>query len=91
VTWQWASILPVWVLAVVGAVLVAVLATPEEQLTWLPIVAAGSILVTFALQLSTQEKRGFVVRVMASIGGAMAVLAVMTGILALVNASAITA
>jgi hypothetical protein len=85
VTWQWASIVPIWAFAVVGAVLVAILATPAEQFTWLPIVMTIGILGTFCVQLSIQRKEGFVLRVMGSIGGAAVVLAVATGILAIVN------
>ena len=79
-SWELRSILPVWLAAVIGAILVALFA-PEDALTWLPIVMAGCLLLTFAIQLALQRKEGLVSRVAASVGGALVVLAVATGIL----------
>jgi multisubunit Na+/H+ antiporter MnhB subunit len=80
VSWELRSILPVWLGAIVGAVLVGVLA-PDAAFTWLPVVMAGAVLLTFVIQLALQRKEGLVSRVAASIGGAVVVLAVATGIL----------
>jgi multisubunit Na+/H+ antiporter MnhB subunit len=80
VSWELRSILPIWIGAVVGAVLVGVFA-PDAAFTWLPVVMAGVILLTFVIQLALQRKEGLVSRVAASIGGAVVVLAVATGIL----------
>lgn len=79
-SWELRSILPVWLGAVVGAVLVSVFA-PEAAFTWLPVVMAGTVLLTFVIQLALQRKEGLVSRVAASVGGAVVVLAVATGIL----------
>ena len=65
-----------WVLAVVGAVIVAVVSAPDEYATWLAIVFAGCILATFGIQLALARSDGFVTRAMSSIGGALIVLAV---------------
>ncbi len=81
--WSLRSVVPVWVVALVGAVVVGVLAA-SASLTWLPIVLAVSVLVTMAIQLALQRKEGLVTRMMASIGGALVICAVATGILALV-------
>lgn len=81
-SWSLRSVVPVWVIALAGAILVTVLA-PSTSLTWLPIVLAGSVLVTCAIQLALQRKEGLVVRMMASLGGALVICAVATGILAL--------
>ncbi len=79
---------PVWVVALAGAILVGLFAPVATRtavsLTWLPIVLAGSVLVTFAIQLALQRKEGLVIRMMASVGGALIICAVATGILALV-------
>jgi len=80
VTWDLRSIVPVWLAAVVGAVMVGVFA-PDAAFTWLPVVMAGTILLTFVIQLALQRKEGLVSRVAASAGGAVVVLAVATGIL----------
>jgi hypothetical protein len=85
--WQLRSVIPVWVIALAGAVVVGVLApktsSPGAYLTWLPIVLAGSVLITFAIQLALQRKEGLVTRLMASLGGALIILAVATAVLAL--------
>jgi hypothetical protein len=74
----------VWVVALAGAIAVGVYAAPVAQ-TWLPIVLAGSVLVTMAIQLALQRKEGLVTRMMASLGGALVICAVAAGILALVR------
>lgn len=81
--WSLRSVIPVWVVALVGVVVVAVFAA-SASLTWLPIVLAGSVLVTMAIQLALQRKEGLVIRMMASLGGALVICAVATGILVLV-------
>ncbi|HXR45067.1 MAG TPA: hypothetical protein VN759_09690 [Pseudolysinimonas sp.] len=75
-----ASVVPVWVLALAGAVIVGVLAAPS--LTWLPIVLAVCVLVTFAVQLAVARKEGLVTRMIASIGGAVVIVGLATAILA---------
>jgi hypothetical protein len=81
-TWQRWSVFAVWLLAIVGALAVAVFA-PGAHLTWLPIVLASTILVTFAIQLGIQRTEGYVERATASICGSIVVLAIATGLLAL--------
>jgi hypothetical protein len=80
--WSLRSVIPVWVVALAGAVAVGVFAA-SSSLIWLPIVLAGSVLVTMAIQLALQRKEGLVTRMMASLGGALIICAVATGILAL--------
>jgi hypothetical protein len=84
VSWELRSILPVWLAAVVGAVLVGIFA-PGAAFTWLPVVMAGSVLLTFVIQLALQRKEGLVSRVAASVVGAVVVLAVATGVLWLIG------
>lgn len=81
--WSLRSVVPVWVVALLGAIVVGVFAA-SESLIWLPIVLAGSVLVTMGIQLVLQRKEGLVTRMMASLGGALLICAVATGILALV-------
>jgi hypothetical protein len=80
------SIVPVWVIAVIGAVLVGVLAHPSGVYGWLGIVLVVSVILTFVIQLALPTKQGLVMRTAASIGGAVIVLAVATGILVLAGA-----
>jgi hypothetical protein len=74
----------VWIAALVGAVLVGIFAR-DAYLTWLPIVLAACVLLTFTIQLALQRKEALVNRVIASIGGAVALLAIATGVLAVLH------
>jgi hypothetical protein len=82
VTWRAASIVPVWVLAIVGAVVVAVVAA-GDALIWLPAVMAVCVVVALLIQLPLGRREGLVGRLGASMGGALVVLAVATLVLAL--------
>jgi hypothetical protein len=84
-TWQFFSVLPVWLLSVAGAIVIAIIVPHDLQLTWLAIALAAAVIATFAIQLVIQRTDGFVVRAMASIGVSVVILAVATGVLALVG------
>ncbi len=84
-TWQWHSIIPVWVVAVFGAVLVGLLTAGAQSFTWLPIVLATCVVATFVIQLALQRTEGFVLRAMASIAVSVVILGIATGILALLG------
>lgn len=77
------SVLPVWALALVGAITVLVGTAPESHLAWLAIIMAVCILFTFALQLVVAEKDGLVNRMTASLVGSVLILALATGVAAL--------
>jgi len=79
--WQIGSVVPVWVLALAGAILVAVV-SPGRAIIWLPIVMAVCVLVTIAIQLGVQRKEGFVTRLIASFAGALVITGVATAALA---------
>jgi hypothetical protein len=79
------SVIPVWVIVVLGAVLVGLL-FHRSPISWLPIVLYIGIMATFVIQLARTEKGGLVNRVMASIGGSVVILAIATGLLALIAA-----
>ncbi|WP_348004444.1 hypothetical protein [Pseudolysinimonas sp.] len=83
-SWRSRSVPPVWVAALVGAVLVGIFAG-AAFLSWLPVVLAIVVLLTFVIQLSLQRKDGLVNRIIASIGGSLALLAVATVVLLLLN------
>jgi len=93
VTLKLASVIPVWILAVIGAILVGTLADRTSHangffsgsggyLDWLGIVFAIIVILTFVVQLLIQRSEGFVSRVVASIVGSLIILAVATAILA---------
>ena len=75
-----------WVVAIVGASLVGTISHPSGIYGWLSIVLVVSVLLTFVIQLALPSKDGLVERTAASIGGAVIVLAVATGVLVLVGA-----
>lgn len=77
------SAIPVWLLVAVGAVIVGAFAAPSDYLTWLPIVLAVGLLVTFCVQLAIVDKEGLVGRVIATVAGCVIVLAVASAALGL--------
>ena len=84
-TWQLLSVIPVWLLTIVGAVVIALTLPDEQYLTWIAIVLAGAVILTFAIQLATGRIEGYVARAMASICGAIVILAIATGVFALLG------
>jgi hypothetical protein len=78
----------VWIAALVGAVIVGLLAQ-EQFLTWIPVVAAAAVLLTFVIQLSLQRKEGLVARMIASVGGVLVILGVTTVVLVLLHPAAL--
>lgn len=80
------TVVPVWVLTVIAAVVIGIVSARDQYITWLSITLAAAVLLTFAVQLSTLTKQGFVDRVMASLGGAVLILAIATGVLAALTA-----
>ncbi|MBB5632787.1 hypothetical protein BKA04_001010 [Cryobacterium mesophilum] len=79
------TVVPVWILTLIGAVVIGVVNIGDSYLIWLPIALAAAVLLTFIIQLSTLTREGFVDRIMASVGGAVLILAVATGVLALLQ------
>lgn len=77
-----------WLAALVGAALVAVFAG-AQFLTWLPVVAAAAVLLTFVIQLSLQRKEGLVTRIIASVGGVLVILGLATVVLVLLYPSSL--
>ena len=78
------TILPVWLLTLAAAIVVGVLAG-AAYLTWLPIVLAGVVLVTFTIQLTLQRKEETVTRMVFSIGGGLVILLAATVVLAFLH------
>ncbi len=74
------SVLPVWAVALLGAILVLLFAH-ARPFAWMLLVMVASVLLSFALQLATQTKDGLVVRISASAAGAFVIILVGTAIL----------
>ena len=80
-TSRFSSIVPVWVLVAVGILLVGLLSPHTGYFGWLSIVLGASVLLTFVVQLALPQKEGLVLRMMASIGGAVAIIVIGTIVL----------
>ena len=83
VSWQWKSVVVVWLFAFACAVLAGWLSLPGQHLIWMSLSFAGCTIGTLSVQLATGRKEGYVDRVTTSLVGAVAVLAAATGIFAL--------
>ena len=84
-TTQLKSIVPVWVLALAGLVVVLAASPRSDAIGWFPIVLAACVVATFGIQLALPRKTGFVDRVVASVCGALVLLTAATVILAAVG------
>ncbi|GAA0997943.1 hypothetical protein [Subtercola frigoramans] len=79
------SVVPVWLLALVGAVLVGVFSPPAQYFVYLPAVLGALVIVTFIVQLAFTHPEGFVDRVAAGVAGSFVILGLATAVLALVS------
>lgn len=77
----------VWLFAVVGAVLIGLLAGHETYIDWMVMAMGASVIVTLCIQLGIRRPEGFLARVTASMIGSVVVFAATTGILLIVSAS----
>ncbi|GGF19081.1 hypothetical protein [Subtercola lobariae] len=75
------SVTPIWLVALVGALLVGILSHPGQYFVMLPIVLGVIVILTFVVQLGLGRPEGFVDRVAASVAGAVVILAVATLVL----------
>lgn len=80
-----ASIIPVWLVSLIGSVLIGLLSPADEYFSWLSIVLAFATILTFCIQLIVRSKDGLVERMMASLGGSVLILGAATGVLAIVS------
>jgi hypothetical protein len=71
-----ASVLPVWIIVVLATVAVALTSRGFEFFTWLSIVLAGAIILTFCVQLAIRRKEGFNGRLNLSAGGSFLIVVV---------------
>ena len=83
VSWKRLSVVMIWLVAVVCAVLTGALVAPADRLVWISLSLAGCTILTLAAQLSTGQKEGYVHRVTLSLVGAVIALGGATGLFAL--------
>lgn len=82
------SVVPVWLVAVIGSVVVGVFVDRHEYLVYLPVVLGLVTILTFCIQLAVQKTDGYVIRVTASAAGSVLILGIATLILAPISLSA---
>jgi hypothetical protein len=73
----------IWLLAVIGSVIALLAAPAGSAQTWLALTVGGCVLATFLVQLAGGRASGYLFRTMASMVGAMIVVAIAGGIAAL--------
>lgn len=78
-----------WLAALVAAVAIGLLASPERQLTWVPIAMVMLVFVTALVQLAGAEPEGYIRRMALSLSGAAIVLAIASGVFLLLGAHAV--
>ena len=76
-----ASIIPIWLLVIAASITVALVTPGLEFFTWLPIVLAAALILTFCVQLGISRKDGFNGRLALSTGGAFVIVTVTAAIL----------
>ena len=81
----WRGIFAVWGVALVGAILVSVIAPHDLRFTWLSLTLAACTLLAFVLQLLTHQKVGFIDRLSISVVGAVGILTLAAAILGLAS------
>lgn len=75
VSWHISRLFVAWGIAAIIGVLVTLFANGERA-EWLALAVGISVLVTFALQLGTAQREGFISRLSFSIAGSVVVIAV---------------
>lgn len=75
-SWHVPRLIAAWAAALIMGVLVTVLVSGPDRFSWLVLAVGVSTLVTFALQLGTAERVGFITRVAFSVAGAVVIIAV---------------
>lgn len=73
--WHFGRMFFAWGFAAVCGLLVSVFAPSELRFEWLALAVGASVLVTFALQLGTAQREGFITRTAFSVAGATVIIA----------------
>lgn len=74
--WHIGRMVTAWGAAAALGVLVTVFVSGEARFQWLVLTVGLSALITFALQLGTAQREGFIVRTSFSIAGSVVIIAI---------------
>ena len=79
--WHVPRLVTAWLATALAAlVVVLVFSWDDGRMEWLTVVIAGGTLLTFALQLGTAQRQGFIARTALSVGGAVLLVALIAGV-----------
>lgn len=73
--WHVGRLVCAWAVAAIFGTLVAVLVDGHARVQWLVLAVGLSALVTFALQLGTAQREGFITRTSFSVAGSVVIIA----------------
>ncbi len=79
------SVVPAWLIAAVAAIAVALTPLREDWPLWIPVACGVCVILALALQVATRRPEGLVERAGAAVGGVVALFAVATLVLWLVE------
>lgn len=82
---SWIGVVAVWATALLASIAIGVFAEPDTQFAWLGVALAGSVLVTFAIQLAGGVTAGYLTRVSISVSGAVVVLVLASIVIAIAS------
>lgn len=74
--WHFGRMFAAWAFAAACGIVVSLLAPETLRYEWLAFAVGASALVTFALQLGTAQREGFITRTSFSVAGAAIIIAV---------------
>lgn len=74
-SWHLPRLIIAWAVAALIGALVTVLVPSDQRFSWLAFAVGASTLVTFALQLGTAQREGFITRVSFSVAGSVLIIA----------------
>ncbi|MGW9022345.1 hypothetical protein ACWGOE_12760 [Leucobacter chromiiresistens] len=75
-SWHVPRLIAAWAAAAVMGVLVTLLTADDDRFSWLVLAVGVSTLITFALQLGTAQREGFITRVSFSVAGSVVIIAI---------------
>lgn len=79
--WHLPRLIVAWAVAAILGVLTVTLVSEENRASWLALAIGLATLITFALQLGTAQREGFITRTSFSVAGSVIII----GLIELVN------
>lgn len=76
VSWHVPRIITAWLVALLAALAVVLFEPVENRFEWLVVALGFSVIVSFALQLGTAQREGFITRLSFSVVGSLILIAI---------------